>query len=211
MGFADGYTDAVSTSIAQSCDGALAHQIWIGMLGTYIIGVVILQWCICGLLVQRDSSQACLLKLLHMDALAACITIPKEVKWIWVLVNVARTVGEDVPQCCLQMVFVLKVKRNYFMILSIIVSFGSSIKAIVDAISRSSVASGAYAKLVADEQACADDQEASSVVNGNWRVVEAQGVHGRSQILTFRMLMAFHVPTRFEVWSAHDTLCRTAS
>merc|ERR1712091_429909 len=87
------------------------------------------------------------MKLLHMDALASCITLPKEVQWIWITVNIARTVCEDIPQTVLQILFIVYVNKNHFMILSVMVSLGSSMKALYDATTRALMASGADHKI----------------------------------------------------------------
>ena len=43
---------------------------------------------------RQDPSQACLLKLLHMDMLASCVTLPAEKKWVWDLLAAVRTIGD---------------------------------------------------------------------------------------------------------------------
>lgn len=136
LGYADGYTDAVSVTIAFSCPDPEARRIAWGMLVTYALGVVVLQWGLVALCSLRDPSGACLMQVVHMDALAACVTLPSSVRWIWVIVNVARTIGEDIPQCILQALFIMRVQRNNFMLLSVGLSACSSLKAVHDAVSR---------------------------------------------------------------------------
>ena len=91
MGYSDGYTDAVSMTIAGSCNTDFAQKLAVWMTHCYFIGVVFMQWVVMSIMVQFDPSQACLMKLLHMDALAASVSIPKEKKWMWSYVNAART------------------------------------------------------------------------------------------------------------------------
>lgn len=147
VGYADGYTDATSIAIASSCSGATAKNLSFWMLGTYIVGVVLFQWALVLCLALRDESHACLMKVMHMDALASCVTLPEDKKWIWVLVNFARTIGEDIPQCILQTLFILKVNKNRFMMLSVAMSLGSSLKALIDSVTRSLQAHGAEERL----------------------------------------------------------------
>lgn len=144
--YADGYTDATSITIARSCDDPLAQIISQGMLCSYVLGVVLFQWVVLGCWAQSDKSHACLMKLVHMDALASCVTIPPESRTPWIAVSVARTLGEDIPQAVLQSLFILYVKKNAFMMLSVFVSVCTSVKAIYDATSRALKASGANSK-----------------------------------------------------------------
>jgi len=153
LGYADGYTDAISITIALSCDDddQISKRLGLCMLIAYAVGVVIAQWLVIACLAHRDSSHACLMKVIHMDALAACVTLPPSAKPIWVAVNVARTTAEDVPQSILQVIFILKVKKNYFMMASVAVSLGSSLKAIYDAMNRTLAAIGTkYDSLASD-------------------------------------------------------------
>jgi hypothetical protein len=117
------------------------------MMYTYIFGVVILQWVVIAYLAYQDPSQACFMKVLHMDALAACVTLPEESKNTWNLLHLARTFGEDIPQALYQYLFVTKVKKNKFMILSICISLGSSCKALYDSCNRALEAAGAYERV----------------------------------------------------------------
>ena len=128
LGYGDGYTDAVSMMIAGSCSADFAQKLAFWMKCSYFIGVVFLQWIVMAVMVQFDPSQACLMKLLHMDALATSVSIQKEKKWMWSYVNAARTVFEDLPQAVFQTLFLIKVRQNYFLVLSVAVSAGSSIK-----------------------------------------------------------------------------------
>merc|ERR1712125_237203 len=106
------------------------------MFWTFTVGVVILQWIGLGILgIAWDSSLAVLAKLIHMDALALCISVPEPLLWMMHLVSAVRTLGEDVPQAGQQLVFVIYVKENLFMIVSIIVSVICSFKAVWDAVS----------------------------------------------------------------------------
>lgn len=146
LGYADGYTDALAMMIAHSCDMPEAQLIALLMLITYTCGVVILQWVIVAYWSAQEPSGACLMKLVHMDALASCVTIPPEAQQVWKAVNFARTIGEDIPQAILQVFFIWHVQKNLFMMLSVAVSVGSSVKALHDAISRALTASGAEHK-----------------------------------------------------------------
>merc|ERR1712136_452083 len=98
ISYADGYTDATSITIAHSCPDPLAQLISQGMLCCYVVGVLLLQFVVLACWAQSDRSHACLMKMVHMDALASCVTIPAESKKTWIAVSVARTVGEDIPQ-----------------------------------------------------------------------------------------------------------------
>lgn len=147
LGYADAYTDAVSAVIVHSCREPLAMELSWAMVATYAVGIILLQWVIIGVLAVRDPSHACLLKLIHMDVLASCITIPQEQRQVWNYIHIARTVGEDIPQAIIQTIFLVFVQENYIMIASVAFAVGSSCKAILDAISRDSQAEGATSKL----------------------------------------------------------------
>merc|ERR1719421_1823327 len=116
------------------------------MTVTYVLGVVVGQWVVVAYLAFfRDPTHACFMKLIHMDALASCVSLPSdEAKTTWTVVNLARTFGEDIPQAIQQTLFLVYVKENYFMVLSVAVSLGSSMKAVYDAIVRSQAAMGAH-------------------------------------------------------------------
>ena len=88
------------------------------------------------------------MKLLHMDALAACITIPPDAKQLWTKIHMARTLGEDVPQGLLQIMYLVYVKNNKLMIISVLLSFGLSIKAWHDASTRQRAAAGGNVQLL---------------------------------------------------------------
>eukprot|EP00930_Biecheleria_cincta_P091081 TRINITY_DN8058_c1_g2_i1.p1 TRINITY_DN8058_c1_g2~~TRINITY_DN8058_c1_g2_i1.p1 ORF type:complete len:734 (-),score=147.07 TRINITY_DN8058_c1_g2_i1:63-2264(-) len=142
MGYLDGYTDANAIFIAESCDEALAQELAWGMGIAYAVGVVLMQWTVMLYFALQDPSQACLLKLLHMDLLASCITLPADQKITWDSLALVRTVGEDVPQAILQTIYLVRVKRNPFMLLSVIMAVMSSLKALHDAWARALAADG---------------------------------------------------------------------
>eukprot|EP00929_Paragymnodinium_shiwhaense_P009958 TRINITY_DN114404_c0_g1_i1.p1 TRINITY_DN114404_c0_g1~~TRINITY_DN114404_c0_g1_i1.p1 ORF type:complete len:513 (+),score=54.03 TRINITY_DN114404_c0_g1_i1:217-1539(+) len=142
LGFSDGYTDATAIAIARACDTDIAHILASTMLKTYAIGVVFLQWIVIGVLTFFEPTQACLMKLVHMDALANCITIHPDRRWMWTLINILRTFGEDIPQAIQQALFLFYVRKNYFMMLSVLVSIGSSLKALRDACKYVGAAAG---------------------------------------------------------------------
>eukprot|EP00929_Paragymnodinium_shiwhaense_P019185 TRINITY_DN1316_c0_g1_i3.p1 TRINITY_DN1316_c0_g1~~TRINITY_DN1316_c0_g1_i3.p1 ORF type:complete len:707 (-),score=161.48 TRINITY_DN1316_c0_g1_i3:405-2525(-) len=152
FGYSDGYTDATSITIAQACDTDIAQKLASSMLYTYAIGVVILQWIVLLLVSFFEPTQACLLKLVHMDAVANCVTIDPKHKWMWTLVNGIRTLGEDIPQAVQQALFLIYVRKNYFMMISIAFSVGSSMKASYDAVIHVGAAAGAYLKLAENKE-----------------------------------------------------------
>lgn len=128
------------------------------------VGVVLLQWMVMLVLSLQDPSHACLLKLLHMDALASCVTLPSEQKWVWDMLAAFRTLGEDIPQAVLQTVYLVHVKRNFFMLLSVIMAVGASLKALHDARARALAAYGAdkaYEKRERDSMLYSASQDAS--------------------------------------------------
>jgi len=147
LGYSDGYQDATSIVIAYSCPNSFGKSLgwWMGL--EYALGVILLQWIIVAILALRDPSRGCLLKVLHMDALASCITLPEDQRGTWQFIHMARTFGEDLPQGVLQSLFVLKVKRNYFLMLSIFGGICSSGKAVYDACHRLAEAAGAETQL----------------------------------------------------------------
>ncbi|CAE8616424.1 unnamed protein product [Polarella glacialis] len=147
LAYADGYIDATSIVIAHSCDSPEAQAIAFWMMVSYVIGVVICQWMVVACLSLRDPSHACFMKVIHMDALASCITLPEDKRWVWITVNMTRTFFEDIPQCLLQILFLLHVSRNYFMMFSVGMSLMSSLKAFIDAITRKLEAVGVEEKL----------------------------------------------------------------
>jgi len=143
LGYVDGYTDATAITIAHSCDSTLAQTLSYWMAGTYLLGVVVGQWVVVACLAFSDPTHACFMKLIHMDALASCVSLPDEkAKKTWTIVNLARTFGEDIPQAIQQTLFLIYVKENYFMIVSVVVSLGSSMKAVYDALRRGMAALG---------------------------------------------------------------------
>jgi len=163
ISYADGYTDATSITIAHSCPDPLAQLISRGMLCCYVVGVLLLQFVVLACWAQSDRSHACLMKLVHMDALASCVTIPAESKKTWIAVSVARTVGEDIPQAVLQALFILYVKKNTFMMLSVCVSVLTSVKAVYDAATRTLKAVGATLRAAR----AAQPQDGSSILRSS--------------------------------------------
>ncbi|CAJ1349862.1 unnamed protein product [Effrenium voratum] len=143
LGYLDGYTDANAVFIAGSCDDTLAQTLAYLMGISYLVGVVLLQWVLMFILAAGDPSHACLLKLLHMDMLASCMTLPADQKWVWDMLALVRTFGEDMPQAVLQTVYLVKVKRNWFMLVSVIMALCASIKALHEARARALAATGA--------------------------------------------------------------------
>mmetsp|Transcript_15617 Transcript_15617/g.35889 ORF Transcript_15617/g.35889 Transcript_15617/m.35889 type:complete len:629 (+) Transcript_15617:53-1939(+) len=142
LGFADGYSDACSTIVAYKCNSNL----WSYMALVYLIGVILLQWIAMGIIsLCFDSSRACFFKMMHMDALATCCTLrPTDTKALlaWKMVNWFRCLGEDLPQSALQTLFVLHVKRNYLMIISITIGACTSMLAVYNAAKRAAEAAG---------------------------------------------------------------------
>eukprot|EP00420_Gonyaulax_spinifera_P005798 CAMPEP_0197929144 /NCGR_PEP_ID=MMETSP1439-20131203/103423_1 /TAXON_ID=66791 /ORGANISM="Gonyaulax spinifera, Strain CCMP409" /LENGTH=490 /DNA_ID=CAMNT_0043551773 /DNA_START=99 /DNA_END=1571 /DNA_ORIENTATION=+ len=147
VSFVDGYTDFTAVVIASSCADPFAKQLALYMAITYVVGVVIAQWVVMTAFALCDPSQAVLMKVLHMDALASCITLPDSQKPVWNALHLVRTFGEDLPQACLQTLFVWKVGHNPFMYLSVCIGIASSCKALHDAFRRALLAAGAHAKL----------------------------------------------------------------
>ena len=143
LGYLDGYTDATAIFIAESCDNTLAQTLADAMGIAYLVGVCLFQWTFMFILSTQDPSHACLLKLLHMDMLASCVTLPAEQRWVWDLLAVVRTIGEDIPQAILQTFYLVKVQRNFFMLLSVIMAVCASLKAMHDARARALAAAGA--------------------------------------------------------------------
>eukprot|EP00746_Dinoflagellata_sp_MGD_P036961 gnl/MRDRNA2_/MRDRNA2_188780_c0_seq1.p1 gnl/MRDRNA2_/MRDRNA2_188780_c0~~gnl/MRDRNA2_/MRDRNA2_188780_c0_seq1.p1 ORF type:complete len:469 (-),score=64.85 gnl/MRDRNA2_/MRDRNA2_188780_c0_seq1:265-1671(-) len=169
LGFADGYTDAVGIAISYACnDNRVAQQLAVTMSCSYVIGVIFLQWVVVTSLSNLDSSQAILMKLVHMDALASCVTLPTNVKWIWTAVNIARTVGEDVPQSVQQSFFLVYVKENYFMLASVAVSVGCSVKAVIDAYRRKLAGAG-YERILEQQYGVGRKVEYWSRRGGRWQ------------------------------------------
>ena len=121
LGYADGYIDATAITIASACGTPFGEKLASWMFFTYLVGVVLAQWVFLAALVQTDGTQACFMKLAHMDALAASVTIESDKKRIWKLVNLTRTFAEDLPQAVLQALFCLCVRGNYWMIFSVTV------------------------------------------------------------------------------------------
>lgn len=151
FGYSDGYRDAMAVQIADACansdnpdfNAPLAATLHTTMYYSYYGGVVLLQWLIFGLLgIAIDPSSIILAKLLHMDALAACITVPPEYMFVWYGVNAAITIGENIPQGVQQMIFVRKVKQHLFLTIAITFSVISSIKALIDGLTRLAEAFG---------------------------------------------------------------------
>ncbi|CAJ1374166.1 unnamed protein product [Effrenium voratum] len=142
MGMADGYTDATAIIIARSCGSPL----WRWMALTYFIGVVLCQWLGMGLAsLFHDHSGACFYKMMHMDTVASCISMrPEDSKalLVWRLVNWVRCIGEDLLQCFFQTLFVLTVKKNAVMLLSIAVGACTSVLAVYNAAKRAAGAVG---------------------------------------------------------------------
>jgi len=135
LGYMDGYTDATAVVIANSCPDQFSRNLATVMGITYVVGVVIGQWCIAGVW-SIGRSDACFMKVLHMDALAKCVSLPEEAKPVWNAIHLVRTFGEDLPQAVLQTLFLIYVKENYFMLISVCIGVLSSLKALYDAFTR---------------------------------------------------------------------------
>ena len=142
MAYFDAYQDAVATATAFKSHNPVSQLLAPWMIGCYLLGVVCLQWGIVAWLALRDPTRACILKLLHMESVCARLTLPADQKKTWVLLQIARTIGEDVPQGITQTLFVVYVQKNPFLILSILCAIGSSLLAAKDAITRKLLASG---------------------------------------------------------------------
>ncbi|CAL1172368.1 unnamed protein product, partial [Cladocopium goreaui] len=142
VGLADGYTDATAIVIARSCGSPL----WRWMALTYVIGVVGCQWLLMGgATLIFDHSGACFYKILHMDTVASCISMKPEDQnalMAWRLVNWVRCLAEDLPQCFFQTLFILTVKKNGIMLLSIAIGACTSIMAVYNAAKRMAGAMG---------------------------------------------------------------------
>ena len=142
MAYFDAYQDAVAAATAFSCPAPASQRLAPWMAGYYVLGVVVLQWGVVAALSWTDPTRSCWLKLLHMDSVCARLTLPPEFKKTWSLTQIARTVGEDIPQGITQTLYVVTVTKNPFMILSICCAVGSSLLAAKDALMRRLLASG---------------------------------------------------------------------
>ncbi|CAE7632791.1 unnamed protein product, partial [Symbiodinium pilosum] len=142
MAYFDGYQDALATATAFRCEHPVSQELAPYMMGYFMIGVVALQWGFVAYLALQDPTRGCAYKLLHMETVCARLTLPPSHKKTWVLIQAARTVGEDIPQSLTQGLFVYLVKGKPFMILSICCSVGSSLMAAKDALTRRLLASG---------------------------------------------------------------------
>jgi len=142
MAFFDAYQDNVTAATAFKCQHDASQTLAPWMLGYYIFGVVGLQWAVLSYLSYDDSSRSCWFKILHMESIAARLTLPPKKKKTWALIQLSRTVAEDVPQAILQSLFVLRVGGNPFIIFSIACAVGSSLMAAKDALTRKLLASG---------------------------------------------------------------------
>lgn len=142
VGLADGYTDATAIVIARSCGSPLWR--WMGL--TYVFGVVGCQWLVMGgASLIFDHSGACFYKMMHMDTVASCISMKPEdnnALTAWRLVNWVRCLGEDLPQCFFQTLFILTVKKNAIMLISIGIGACTSIMAVYNAAKRAAGAMG---------------------------------------------------------------------
>lgn len=143
LGFMDGYSDAVSIVIAHAC----GSDLWYLMAFFYLFGVVFMQWFVMGILSLRlDSSGTCFYKMMHMDALSLCCRMDdktdKHALLAWRLVNIFRTLLEDVPQCVLQLLFIHYVKQNYVMVISVVIGVCTSFLAVWAALQRAADAVG---------------------------------------------------------------------
>ena len=111
MAYFDAYQDSLAAATAFRCEEEpVAQQLAPWMLGYFLVGVVGLQWCVVTWASSRDPTRACMLKLLHMETVCARITLQPTHKKTWVLIQAARTVGEDIPQSITQLFFVIFVK-----------------------------------------------------------------------------------------------------
>eukprot|EP00929_Paragymnodinium_shiwhaense_P058325 TRINITY_DN29199_c0_g1_i2.p1 TRINITY_DN29199_c0_g1~~TRINITY_DN29199_c0_g1_i2.p1 ORF type:complete len:675 (-),score=166.45 TRINITY_DN29199_c0_g1_i2:127-2151(-) len=162
LGFFDGYSDSNAILIAHACGSDLWH--WMAIC--YFIGVILLQWILLGFLsLMADTSNTCFFKMLHMDALAECSAMKPTDTWalpVWRLVNLFRFMFEDLPQSICQTIFVLTVKRNPVMILSIVIGICTSAAAIYAAFRRVAFAVGTNLKsleAISEMQKCMDQED----------------------------------------------------
>lgn len=160
LGYGDGYQDATAIVIARQCaldhtadvNHHLAGTLAESMALSFWIGVFLMQWVlvwaigVIGYLRDFDPSLAVLAKLVHMDALCMCLSVPNT--WALALVNAIRTLCEDIPQAGQQTVYVLYVKENVFMIVSIGCSVACSLKALQDTLKRAALAVGLEEKML---------------------------------------------------------------
>lgn len=105
-----------------------------------------MQWVVMAILsLCFDSSGTCFFKMMHMDALAMCCVMEptdKHALRVWRMVNIFRTLFEDLPQCVLQILFVIHVKKNYVMIVSVLIGVATSCLAVLAAMKRAAEAAG---------------------------------------------------------------------
>ena len=141
-GYLDAYQDSISAAIALSCDDPLAQTLGWGMLVCFAVGVVGLQWGVMGFWCFQDPTKTCFLKLIHLDTVAARLTLPPEFKQAWRGLHLTRTVFEDIPQAVLQTIYIIMISRNFFMIISVCTAVGGSLMAFRDAVNRGLVAAG---------------------------------------------------------------------
>lgn len=159
--YVDGYQDSMSIQIVAACgevddpivNSAVARMLSWSMALTFGVGVVLLQWVVVGYFaLAHEESLAILAKLVHMDALAACISVPDEKMWMWHAVSAIRTFGEDIPQGLQQTIFITKVRVNRFMLASIVFSVLCSLKALYEACMRAASAVGLLEKAALSEE-----------------------------------------------------------
>ena len=135
-GYLDAYQDSISAAIALSCDAHSAQILGQFMLGCFVVGVVILQWGIIPCLAFQDESKAVVFKLIHMDTVSYRLTLSDEDVFNWKLLQIFRTVCEDIPQAALQTIYIFGVSQNFFMILSVCTSVCGSLFSVLTALSK---------------------------------------------------------------------------
>mmetsp|Transcript_45663 Transcript_45663/g.108744 ORF Transcript_45663/g.108744 Transcript_45663/m.108744 type:complete len:439 (+) Transcript_45663:79-1395(+) len=158
LGYIDAYTDATAIVITATCPAEGSELLAKWMIGFYILGVVVAQWMVALTMACGDETHACLMKLIHWDTCASCISLPPENKSAWVAVNLARTFLEDIPQAVLQSIFLLRIRPNPFMLVSVAIGVCSSMKGVVDATKRGVAAAAAFAQALEEVRAGAADE-----------------------------------------------------
>jgi len=147
----DSYTDLTFAALAMSCGSSLGN--W--ALVDFVIGFVVLQQLGGGLLALQAKKEECEWWIVVVGLLCQYPVFDaddffeskKGCKGSAAAVAVLRTLGEDVPQVVLQLLFTLQVKKNPLVIFSIMQSLANTFASTAMAVKDYVDAGGSYTPL----------------------------------------------------------------
>eukprot|EP00927_Polykrikos_kofoidii_P058708 TRINITY_DN5340_c0_g1_i1.p1 TRINITY_DN5340_c0_g1~~TRINITY_DN5340_c0_g1_i1.p1 ORF type:complete len:642 (+),score=102.58 TRINITY_DN5340_c0_g1_i1:89-2014(+) len=133
VSYADVYTAVAAAVAVNACDGELARKLAMCMAGFVAIGVVVAQWVILAAVATcKDPGGSILVRLLHLDVVAAGRPVRKDTQWLVKVVLMMPVCLLDIPQAFLKVVFLTRVQWTPVVIASFCVHVFCATKAVAE-------------------------------------------------------------------------------